>query len=355
MHLYTVFEDRPTKSVISMPDGTKKELILYQKSTGLKLKEIHKRVKLISRIIKSKKVILNDYINYMRYFDINPFDKFSVFDCPHEDDEFFNSKPALWMKLLADVQRVYRYIEMRGLYDGYEKLDFKFGLTSTGRGRCTGINVQGMDSKAFLRTPVFEYDYYINLDWIAADIRYAAICSGDKHLLETWDKSDPYHQLQSDLGIDRDDAKIRILKGIYSLSFNDEVFEAYPDFMDWLNSRSIRMHKNGGLETCLGRKFSLDHHNSKSVFSGMISGSVAHAMQNVLSKIFNMCPQNLLIDMHDSVILVSKRSELLNLINKVRDIMLYPFDGIWDKNPRFPFKIQIGNTWRGWKLYKEVR
>jgi DNA polymerase I-like protein with 3'-5' exonuclease and polymerase domains len=106
----------------------------------------------------------------------------------------------------------------------------------------------------------------------------------------------------------------------------------------------------------LGRKFRLAHaKNELAVLNGVMQGSVAHAMQSVVWKIWKSIGTRLITEIHDSLVVASSRQDVSDTIDLVSKVMLHPFKGIVDTNPAFPLKVSIGKKWKKWKLLRVYR
>ena len=117
----------------------------------------------------------------------------------------------------------------------------------------------------------------------------------------------------------------------------------------------VEMVDSGVLRSILGRPFPVKKENYKSVFSGMIQGSVAHAMHNSLIKVYREFPSNILVETHDSITMICDKTIAKDVINKVSAIMLRPFSGIINSNPLFPVKVYVGESWKNWKFLRVYR
>lgn len=256
----------------------------------------------------------------------------------------------LWRKLFARAQVAYVGIENTPIYLGGSRASFNFDHTWTGRSKCLGFNLQSVGKDKDLYLGDWCDDYYVHFDWVAADIRMAAFMAGDKILLDTYKQSDPYTELSklTDGRLDRSGCKREMLAGIYSLSFDSPVFYAFPILKDWMNNRLDFLNSRGYLRSILKRKFSRD--NPRSVFSGMIQGSVAHAMHSALYRIWTAFPGRILCETHDSITMMSDLKTISKLISTVARIMYRPFEDY--PSLTLPLKIYVGHRWRDWKLYK---
>lgn len=370
-YVYTIFDHsgnvpRPLKSIV-FEKGSIKTYTFFAPKSGNNLYEIFSNIEKFKSLLTFN-VVLNDFKSHISGFGIDPADTYNIYDIADYDTPdlsngalkkkikdvvSFKKKP--WNKILANVQTVYHFLEERGIYNGYQKLDFKFGTTYTGRSKTSGFNIQGSTDEDDIRIEG-DYNWYINFDWTAADIRAISIMSGDEYMAEAFKESDPYTEISDALDIPRPECKLRFLKGIYSLSFDDPIFEVYPQAHQWFKDKLEEMNDTGKLYSMLGREFVVgDDHKSKSVFSGMIQGSVAHAMHNVLSRVFSIRSHNLIMENHDSITMVCRKNDIGKVIEDVKEIMLYPFWNLLDDDLTFPFRVYVGKGWRKWELYKEFK
>ena len=368
---YSVYPPVPLQSV-SYEDGDVKFYTLFLPKTGKKLNKIYKDLEKIKNIIDDGNVVIDDFKNSIYAFNLEPNAEYDVYNLDiieeHKNEKtktilarrlnlMMNTKRKAWQKVNANAQVVYYYLEKRGIYNGSaQKRPIYSTNTFSGRSRTTGFNVQGAGEKSDLSLERYDLDLYVHFDWIAADLRVASIMSGDQDLYATFDKSDPYTEMARELGdgIDRDECKIEFLKSIYSLDIENPILELYPTFLQWMKDQIVAMAEKGELFSILSRSFAVDN-NPRSVFSGIISGSVAHAMQASLIKIYKQFSDYILTETHDSITMICAREDVRAIINGVRDTMLHPFDGLLSENPSFPLKIYLGSKWKDWKIYKECR
>jgi hypothetical protein len=142
------------------------------------------------------------------------------------------------------------------------------------------------------------------------------------------------------------------------LDDNNPAADFYPSFKAWIGACKLNIVRNGKLSSILGREFEIsDDRDNKSVFNATIQGSVAHAMQNCLKRVWELYPQNLFLESHDSITLTST-SDKFDIRRKVSDvsrIMVQPFEGILKENPQFPIKVSIGSAYKKWKEYKRYK
>jgi hypothetical protein len=230
--------------------------------------------------------------------------------------------------------------------------------TFTGRSKTTGFNIQGMTSDYDIRPNVDGDILLVNFDWIAADLRMAAFMSQDAVMTESYDVSDPYTKIAeyfNNSHMDRAQCKHEFFKAFYSMTMNVPVMEPFPKFKEWVLTRIRQLNDNNYLDSCMGRRFYVNGDNKLSVFNAQFQGSVVHAMQSALIKIYDRYPNNILTEVHDSIIMFCGPNYLKQMIDDVVGIMIYPLDGLIDNSPRMPVEVSIGDRWRNWKKYKIFR
>ena len=365
IRLYTRFDyskkhTRPLESLL-YKDRKIDKYVLFLPQTGKSLHDVFSDIKDLANIINCEQpIMLNDYKSHLRVFgsDLSDLDVYDIaidgsYDLKPGLAQVAKTQPKQWMRLLAGAQRVYASMEDRGICDGYKRLDFDMKLTRTGRSRSTGFNLHGATIDCDLRPYNEKFDYFIHLDWIAADMRVAAIMSGDSWLNESFNESDPYTEISKSMDMSRSECKRMLLSGIYSMSTDNPIFEVFPQFKTWVESKIEQARTKGKLESILGREFIMQNDKISFLLSGMIQGSVAHAMHSVLSKLQRN--YNIFLEMHDSIILLANGGNIQSIMEAVKPIMLHPFDGLLDSNPKFPFTISIGKRWKAWKRYCTVR
>ena len=141
--------------------------------------------------------------------------------------------------------------------------------------------------------------------------------------------------------------KKEFLPAIYSLNFDNPIFDLIPTFKGWAKEQLNKLEDGEHVTTYCGRKFKSE--NYKSAFSGMIQGSVAHAMHRCLIEINEMFAENLLVETHDSITLMCNKGQIKHMIESVKEIMVRPFG---DDGPVMPVRVYAGSKFRKWKLYR---
>ena len=264
-----------------------------------------------------------------------------------------------WQQVLSNSQLAYRHLEKTGYYHNGKKSYPVYDLTYSGRSKCLGSNIQGASGDDAIHHMNDEFEVFVHFDWIAADFRVASLISNDKYLKASFKTSDPYTALFEELDsedITRDHCKIELFKSLYSMDSEAPILEFYPDFSEWMRESSEKIEMEGFSHSILNRKFVIEEDRTlRSAFNAQVQGSVAHAMQNVLYRVFKMFPENLLTEVHDSLILCCKQEDLKKILSEVSNVMLFPFEDIMESNPKFPLKASVGVEWKKWKLFKEYR
>jgi hypothetical protein len=348
--------NRPHNIAILSSDGNISELSLLKEKTGVSLYKVFKRIDRIKEILETKKVVLNDFKSYVDAFRLEKNIVFKVHDVGIDTSGSLRKQlkdivnaydKKEWQKHYASAQVAYSYLQDRGVYFNKKKVHPTYRMTNTGRSSTSGVNILSATDGDDLYLP--GHEYYIHFDWIAADIRMASIMSGDKTLDSHFRKSDPYTVIAEELGgeITKDDVKKEFLPAIYSLNFDNPIFDLIPTFRDWARAQLGKLEDGEAVFSYCGRRFKSDNH--KSAFSGMIQGSVAHAMHRCIAEIHDMFAENLLVETHDSVTLMCGKKQIKHIINIVREIMVRPFG---DDGPTMPLRVYVGSKFRNWKLYK---
>jgi hypothetical protein len=350
---------------------------LYLPGTKFPLDKVHENKKQIRELLNKKDVVLCDFHSYIKAFDLDINRRFEVWDTSLEQEiipdsiaaakkmlllglsKMMKSKQEEWQQILSNSQLVYSYLEDRGYYHEGVKKYPKYRLAYSGRSRCLDSNIQGTNEKDVIHHVDEEFDVFVHFDWTAADFRVASLISKDQILKQSFKQSDPYTMLFEALDseeITRDQCKLELFRSLYSMNYSADILEFYPDFAKWMKDSSQEIEKAKHSYSILNRCFEMDEDRTiRSVFNAQIQGSVAHAMQNVLYRVFKIYPENLLAEIHDSLILCCNKKDLKTVIDEVANIMLFPFDGILEENPKFPLKVSIGYEWKKWRPYKEYR
>lgn len=393
LYVYTLFDNRTGRPrCTGIKDGdTVKVCDLYRPGAGKTIKKIDKTKKLIKRIIlkansERRKIVTSDFKSYIAAFDL-PRDhrEYHVYDVHLPDiqptksqdkdsdvirrvlDRMSQSTPYEYQKILANAAVVYQDLEDTGLLINHS-LEFpKWSQkTFSGRSKSTGFNIQGF-SEDFHVVPQGgqECDVLIHFDWICADIRVASIMSHDTRLTEAFNHSDPYTIMMNELNsgsdekISREESKRYLLKSINSMDFTSVALtEVYPRLGRWIRRCKEATAEGKPLETILNRKFRLARaKNELAVLNGVMQGSVAHAMQIALRRIWDKLPSRLITEIHDCLVVSAApdSAEIRAVIDIIAPIMLHPFEGVLDSNPAFPLNVSIGKKWKKWRLHRVYR
>jgi DNA polymerase I-like protein with 3'-5' exonuclease and polymerase domains len=165
----------------------------------------------------------------------------------------------------------------------------------------------------------------------------------------------------SEQSITRDESKLFLLKSINSMDFTSEALaDVYPGLGRWIRQiRNQLQIEDGYVETILKRKFLLC--NAKNILAALnaaMQGSVAHAMQAVIRRIWEQFGARLITEIHDSLVIScpAQFKYVEQIMDDVANIMLRPFvDIMGDNSPVFPVNVSIGKKWKTWKLCRIYR
>jgi hypothetical protein len=351
---------------------------LYFSGVQYPLHLAYKNAEAVKDIIANQKVVLSDFKSYISGFKLDLKSNYDVYDASQLREASESSlanlkkkalatllklksiKPAKWQQVLARASVVYTHLEKMGYYHNYKKCHPVYDLTYTGRSKCLGNNIQGTNDDDIVEHIDDRNEVFVHFDWVAADFRAASLVSGDLAMQKSFEVSDPYtvlHEALDDKEIGREQCKLELFRSLYSLNYETPVLEFYPRFAKWMQEAINTIQEQGYSQSLLGREFQFieGERSLKSVFNAQIQGTVAHAMQNVLHQVFEIYPNNVLAEVHDSLILVCKKDKVLDTIKEVSRIMLHPLNKILEDNPKFPLKVSIGYKWRQWKPFKEFR
>jgi hypothetical protein len=359
---------------------------LFRKGSGLSLKTALERSDKAKELIKWASCDgfrTNNYLDLQESFDLKLFNSCDLIrdyglnsiktSGSENGDRAICSKMSAildkigthpYQTLLSGAQQLYNDISESGIFINYTKVNPKWTFdTFSGRSKCTNFNLQGWTNEDFVYRPNVPFDnILIHFDWICADIRVASIMSGDESLMNSFKDSDPYTYLSNKINGNssmRNEAKLLLLKTINSLDYSNEYISRYfPSLSEWLRLISIDTHRKGFSTNMLGRKFFVsDDRNDKSILNAVMQGSVASGMQNVLINVHKMFPDYIITDIHDSLVLsVPNDKKIVKLIiDEVGKIFLNPFQGLFQDNHSFPYRISVGNKWKNWKKFLEIR
>lgn len=394
IYIWTAFDKtgkvKPTMSAVF--DSTTNKVDFYPLyGHGGKVNEVWERLTYIASLFDYP-VVVNDFkahvegFSYLRSHlpDLLPLDRdYSVYVVPEEEDinipqdstalrKYLASKiveakrmgTAKWQLLLGDASLIYLTLQKRGVRHGGLEVYPKYEFGITGRSKTTGFSVQGQGDGEDIAHVDEDKDVFVCADWIAADIRAAALISEDPKLLESFTTSDPYTDMAKIVGKPRSEFKNTVvLPGLYSLNLNSEIFRHYPDFKKWATNAVESMDSQGYLTSMLGRKFYVSGktnaeilNSRRQVFNAQMQATVAHAMQSALVKISQRLPRHILTELYDQVIISCTKADMKMVVGVIQEVMLHPLDGIVPSNPKFPLKVSVGTKWREWnKLNREIR
>lgn len=349
---------------------------LYHQGTGITLYEVEQNKKEIAALFDGNEVLCNDFKTHLRCFNlpreliykaydlacekpsIGPTIKESVASLISVFSTVKTSTPEIWMKLLADASVAYQRLEDVGyLYFGSTvRPDFMLD-TYTGRARSLGFSIHGKNINDDLKSLDLDRDVFIHFDWISADIRFASLLSKDKELMDVFTESDPYTYIVDCLGnIDREEVKKMFLAAMYNRSYDDPIFDLYPEFAEWMKNTGDKVDNGIPVYNIVGRPFiKTPDHNDKAAINATLQGSVASATHAVLSRIYNLDREILFTDIYDSIVCVCNKKQIRDVVEIVGDIMHEPFKGLVDIDCIMPYKVNIGKKWYDWKEYKVVR
>jgi hypothetical protein len=378
--------------------GTFKTLPLYHKDTGITLYEVSENLSLINKVIskslsKGNKIITSDFKNIIERYELSPPSEVNIYDklLPvkyHKVlDSFESSKQFVegvaakmasmpdfeWQKDLANSSLVYQDMEDRGIsISGLKFFPIWNQRVFSGRSSTTAFNIQGSNDEYQIENPEVPAACFLHFDWSCADIRIASIISGDSVLNEFSLQDDPYTAIAEEFNIkSRSQAKIDLLASINSMNPEAKILQHFKGLRDWIVDCRRSLADDEPLETVMGRKFRLSDVRAKknkktkkaknpklAVFNATMQGSIAHAMHRSIKKVWDEVDCWLLCEVHDSIIITcpNDKVHIKNIIRKVANIMLHPFEGFLDSNPLFPVRVSIGKQWRKWKelkLYNE--
>lgn len=271
--------------------------------------------------------------------------------------ELQSQRIKAWHNIAANASVVYESLERQGiLVGGLHKFPKWTHRTVSGRSKNTGFNLQGTSASDFITDPCGDQsDLFVNFDWRAADIRIAAILSGDKELNDISINHDPYLKISEKLEVPRKDCKIMLLRAINAIDIDHPILQMFPELREWIIVQKEKMDNGEPILSILGREF-FNSEKPRSAFNATMQGSIAHAMQVVIRKVWES-HYRLLAETHDSITLACSENVLKSTIREVANIMCRPFSGILASDPVFPVRINIGRRWCQWKscgIYLDV-
>ena len=383
IYIHTLF-DRQRRPVLSAfydrAAKTHKFIPMRLPGSNITYADIDKNQKTLAGIIEKcsdlgRGVVMNDVKTHMvalgmscsptHFYDVNPgivkhenSKKNALLGIKHMVDT--ELKP--WHNIKASAAVAYASMQRRGTLYGDILVHPIWDMdTYSGRSRTSGFNIQGVSDEP-IRNPNGE-SVFIHFDWVAADFMMAAAMSQDGVLLKSFDIEDPYsyaeriinHDVPPIGRISRKDIKISMLKALYSIDADDQIIGIYPRLREWMLESLSGIEENGYAESILGRRFYVGgERTQKSAFNAAVQGSVAHAMQLVVRKVWDKCPSNIMCETHDSLTITSGRSadEIKEKIALAAGIMIDPFKGILNNRITMPIKVSVGTNFKKWQLFR---
>jgi DNA polymerase I-like protein with 3'-5' exonuclease and polymerase domains len=361
---YTKYPYKPLLSLLKIGDRTE-IFYLYAKGSNRKIYDVTSDIFAIGNIVDSSQepVYLNDAKSHIIAFNLrnnhNLYQLTAAIPTLSNNRyiELFNSialvdlKPDRWRNLLGASSSTYISMERKPIFLDEIKVQPIYALdTYTGRSRCHNYNIQGAPEDTPIRTEDAD-NLFICCDWMAAEIRAAALLSHDELLNESFIKSDPHTMLSEELGIPRDECKRLYMRTIYSIDLDSPILEIYPKLKEWMQNQLNALERDGSLCSPLGRKFKLGSRDTKSVFNAVLQGTVAHAMQSSLIKLSDKLKAYMLTETHDSIIFSCRSGLVPHVIKEATQVMLRPLTEM----DTFPLRVYVGRQWKKWKLYREYR
>jgi hypothetical protein len=385
VYVYTIFDDKTKKPrCTGILDG--KKLVITElfrgKGSGNPLHRVlekHKKVQsFLSQCGWQRPLVINNFADHIRAFELRyKLARMNIYNIDFQPSNFRSSddkanvqkilekfselQPIEHQKLLANAIITYDDMSRKGLDINYHRLYPQWSHdTFSGRSKTSVVNIQGWHDHDLVRPPgVVEDSLLVHFDWICADIRVASIMSNDSGLIDSFHSSDPYQKMAETLGsvLTREECKVMLLKSLNSMDYtNDFLVNTYPDLSKWIRMCKNNLQKDGFLTTILGKKFKLtDAKNELAVFNAIMQGSVAHAMQSVLRRVWEKFPSIIVADIHDSLVVGCEKRFVKSIISSVAEIMICPFQEMLHSNPKFPLRVSVGTKWKKWKHVKTFR
>jgi len=345
---------------------------LYHVGAGRSIYDIEQSVKKLNRwmeksLLQDRVLVVNDFKSILTGFKLAlPRETLNVYDVftplpkvqmTFDETSFVinemlsdmqKQRLRLWQKVAANASIVYESLERQGiLVGGIHKFPHWTHRTVSGRSKNTGFNLQGTSANDSISDPYgSDSDYFINFDWRAADIRIAAILSGDAHLDEMSAGADPYQQLSEILQIPRKECKIMLLRAINSIDIDNPIFQMFPDLRKWMIVQKQKLDDGQPIGSLLGREF-FNAEKPRSAFNATMQGSIAQAMQLTIKRVWESYFR-LLAETHDSITVACSKNNLRPTIRAISNIMCRPFFGVLASNPVFPVRVNVGTKWCQW-------
>lgn len=375
-------QDKPLYCGIKYDDSITL-LPLYLRGTGASIHDVRlteKRIKdlIVKGSANGLDIVLTNFKLILAWLRLEHYRaEYNVYDVDIDDatpeniiahteantNYLFGAELLPCQKLLANASVVYQAFEDKGVLFNYKKYNPKWSLkTYSGRSKVERGLVHGFTDGDIVYDPLWpESDVFVHFDWVSADLRVAAMFSGDAELNASFKTSDPYEYLMSKFNtggendLTRQEAKRALLMTINSHDTSSPIFGLYKDLGVWLGKLYDDIDNKREVTTILGRKVRYDE-NKLSMLNGVMQGSVAHAAQYSIRKIWESIGTRLFAEIHDSIVCTARPDiESINeIINAVIPIMTKPFKA-YGIDTFFPVLISIGKEWRKWEQLKVVR
>lgn len=386
LFVYTIFDPardgHPLVTTVIDHTGKSKIYNLYLRGTGRKIYDVEQDIKSISCMITASECThLNDCKQHLIAFKLDYTVSCKIYDHPisisavpapgemksHIAKSIISMKKAgdqEWMRIRGNAAHAYRHIQQRGVLFGFRPQYPVWHMdVYSGRTRATGFPIQGLQKG----DPISNINYdavFLHFDWISVDFRAASLLSGDELLNRSFDGSDPYQFLADHINegvtddkLTRDETKLEMFRSLYSFDTDSPVLEFYSGLRQWMVNTRENIRKNGYAESILGRRFTFrdDKMDDKPVLNAVLQGSVVHAMQLCIRTVWELYPDNILTENHDSLVVTCKAEQAHTVIKDIKDIMMHPFRGILEYDPLFPIEIGYSKVYKGWEDKKSRR
>jgi hypothetical protein len=394
IYIYTLFDKRTTKPCCTGIRIGNTTIIkeMFRPGAGKPLIKIFNTVKFIRDLIVSAHergipIIISDFKSHLTVFDLPlPKAQYQVYDfhlpsVPPSDSaeqdainlELILQQMAIqplksYQKVFANAAVVYEDLERNGLLYNYKEVKPIYSQrTYSGRSKTMQFNIQGLGDKCLIWPMHFtENHILLHFDWVCADIRAASFLSKDMKLAQSFVDSDPYttmmHEInaESEQKMTRNECKQFLLQSINSMDFTSiPLADIYPGLGRWIRHIRTQLNEeNGYVETILERKFKLSEaKNMLAALNAAMQGSVAHAMQASVRRIWEKLGYRLITEIHDSLVVYCppQAKYIEEIMDDVANIMLRPFAGLVNEDLVFPVNVSIGKKWKKWKLCRKYR
>jgi hypothetical protein len=374
-YFYTLFDKKHKPLIVGIRTADRNiitPLYIPGRSIYDITQSIKKHVQWFERsLLNGRTIVTNDFKSILNGFKFELHkEKLSVFDIfdplPKISNTFeelsniVNSKLLemqkctlyKWQNIIANASIVYESLERQGiLVGGLHQYPKWSQHTFTGRSKNIGFNLQGTSADDDISDPSGnQFDLFVNFDWRAADIRIAAILSGDKILSQMSIESDPYMKLSEILDLPRSECKTMLLRAINAIDIDNPIFQIFPTMKEWMILNKSKLDNGEAVSSILGRKF-FNAEKPRSAFNATMQGSIAQAMQLTIRKVWEL-DFRLLVETHDSITIACNKNSLKYVIQTITNIMCRPFFGILNSNPVFPVRVNIGKRWCQWKPFR---